>query len=208
MPRYAIIVSLFIIIGGMTSVPGQVAAATTEAGATPPVRVSASPVAKIPLTWPTTKQVPAGLEITGDGDRSLTEVVASFRDPVAARKQFIAWGWQRNHVRSFHAPAGQFRAQDKINGVYISVHVFGSPDNAAAALDSLFGVLVADSRFKEVPIDPLGERSRALYGKVAYGNEVTIYVQQDNLLIRLTASSPTGDPRDQARDMLKAMFAT
>ncbi len=209
MPRYAIITSLLIILA-MASMPGLVIATPPEVGATPPARVVATPepLAKIPLTWPTAKQVPAGLELTGDGDRSLTEVVSSFSDPVATRKQFIAWGWQRNHVRTFHAPKGQFRAQDKIDGVYISVHVFGSRDSAGAALDSLFRVLATDTRFKEIPVDPLGERSRELYGKVAYGNEVTLYVQQGNLLIRLTASSPTGDPRDQARDMVKAMLAT
>lgn len=203
MSRRTIVVALIFLI--MMSLPGPTIAALATPGATPPV--SAPPIPKIPLMWPTTKQVPAGLEITGDGDRSLTEVVASFSDPVATRRQFIAWGWQRNHVRSFHAPAGQFRAQDKINGIYISVHVFGSPESAAAALDSLFGVLASDTRLKEVPIAPLGTRSRALYGKLAYGNEVTLYVQQDNLLIRLSASSPTGDPRAQARDLLQAMLA-
>lgn len=204
MPRYAMTLAMLLVVVLGTGLP-QSAVATP--GATPPVSVSATPVAKIDLTWPTTKQVPAGLELRGDGDRSLTEVVSTFDDPVAARKQFIAWGWQRNHVRSFGAPAGYFRAQNKIDRVYISVHVFGNPMSASAALDSLFGVLLSDTRFKEVPLDPLGERSRVLYGKLAYGNEVTLYVQQGNLLIRLTASSPTGDPRLQAEDMLVAMLA-
>ncbi|MGB3305516.1 MAG: hypothetical protein WBA63_04965 [Thermomicrobiales bacterium] len=183
-------------------------AITATPGTTPSVQRPATPVAEIDLTWPTTKQAPAGLEFTGDGDRTLTEVVSTFDDPVAARKQFLAWGWQRNHVRTFGKPTGQFRAQDKIDGVYISVHVFGSPAQAADALDALFGVLAADPRFTEVPMDPLGEHARALYGTVGYGNEVTMYVQQGNLLIRLSASSPTGDPRAEAHDMLKAMLAT
>lgn len=205
MPRYTRRVAvLLILVSGMT---GH-AAAAPPSGATPPVTAAASPVPKIALTLPTTKQVPAGLEIIDDSDHSLDDITANFRDPAAARKQFLAWGWQRNHVRAFHASPGHIRANSKIDGVYISVHVFGSPDNAVAALDSLFGVLAADPRLKEIPVDPLGGYSRALYGTLNYGNEITIYVQQDNLLIRLSASSPTGDPRAQAHDILWAMLAT
>jgi len=55
-------------------------------------------------------------------------------------------------------------------------------------------------------IDPLGDSSRALYGSVPYGNEITVYVQRDDLLIRLSASSPEGDPRAQALDLVRAML--
>ncbi len=183
---------------------GQAATATS----TPAATAVPSPVPAITVTWPTVKQVPAGLEITDDRDRSLAEVTANFTDPVAARRQFITWHWQRNHVLAFHSPAGKFRDPGKIDGIYISVHVFGGPEAAAEALDFAFDAQSTGTRLKEIPANALGDRSRSLYGKLSYGNEVTIYVQRGNLLIRLSASSPTGDPREQANELMTILLSS
>lgn len=99
-------------------------------------------------------------------------------------------------------------APERIDGIYVSVHEFGTPEFAAKALDYSFDVQAADASLAEIPIDPLGETSRALYGTLSYGNEVTIYVQHGNLLIRLSASSPTGDPRAQSIDLMTTMLGT
>ncbi len=174
MPRYGnILVALIVLL--TTNVPRLVISTPATPGGTPPVRVSASPAAKIDLTWPTTKQVQAGLELRDDSDRSLTEVVASFDDPATVRNQFMAWGWQRNHVRSFGAPAGHFRAQNKIDRVYTSVHVFDSPRAPPSRLTrcSGFSYPTTDSRKYHLihweiahghfmARSPMGTRSRSM----------------------------------------------
>ena len=158
------------------------------------------------LPLPTEAQVPPDLAITEDRERTLDEVTANFADPAAARQQFVEWGWQRNLIRAFHTPEDAPVAPERIDGIYVSVHEFGTPGFAAEALDYSFDVQAADGTLTEIPIDPLGETSRALYGRLPYGNEVTIYVQQGNLLIRLSASAPEGDPRDQAIDLMETML--
>lgn len=176
--------------------------------ATPAASASPFPASGIALLLPTLQQVPPGLEITDDRERSLDEVTANFSDPARAREQFIDWGWQRNVIRAFHTPTGAPAAPEKIDGIYVSIHEFGTPEFAAAALDYSFGVQATDTRLAEIAIDPLGDTSRALSGTVAYGNEVTIYVQRGTALIRLSASSPTGDPKVQAIDLMTTMLGS
>ncbi|MBA2247085.1 MAG: hypothetical protein H0W23_03070 [Chloroflexia bacterium] len=174
--------------------------------ASPQASPQASPVAGGALPLPTEAQVPPDLAMTEDRARTLDEVTANFADPAAARQQFVEWGWQRNLIRAFHTPEDAPVAPELIDGIYVSVHEFGTPEFAAEALDYSFGVQAADGSLAEIPIDPLGETSRALYGTLSYGNEVTIYVQQGNLLIRLSASAPEGDPRAQAIDLMETML--
>ncbi len=52
----------------------------------------------------------------------------------------------------------------------------------------------------------LEDYSRTLYGKLSYGNEVPLYVQQGTLLIRLSASSPEGDPTAEAIELMETIL--
>lgn len=209
MARNTSLVFLLLVLG-LAGTVGQTSASQAQSGATPPASPmaspQASPVVGIALLLPTEEQVPPDLAVTEDRERALDEVTANFADPEAARRQFVAWGWQQNLIRAFHTPTGAPVEPEKIDGIYVSVHEFGSSDAAAAALDYSFDVQAAGATLKEIPVDPLGDTSRALYGTLSYGNEVTIYVQQGNLLIRLSASSPTGDPRAQAIDLMETML--
>lgn len=209
---------VLIVVLGMVGVVSQAAAIRAQTDATPPASPlaspaaspqaspMASPVAGGVLPLPTEAQVPPDLAMTEDRERTLDEVTANFADPAAARQQFVEWGCQRNLIRAFHTPEDAPVAPELINGIYVSVHEFGTPEFAAEALDYSFGVQAGDPSLAEIQIDLLGETSRALYGTLSYGNEVTIYVQQGNLLIRLSASAPKGDPRDQAIDLMETML--
>lgn len=123
-----------------------------------------------------------------------------------ARQQFVGWEWQRNLIRAFYTPPGGAIEPNKIDGIYVSIHEFGTPEFTVAALDYSFAVQSADPSLADIPIDSLGDTSRAPYGTLPYGNEITLYVQQGNLLIRLSASSPAGDPRLQAIDLMETML--
>jgi hypothetical protein len=190
----------------VSSLPWRSTMSTAQDDATPAATASASPVAINEIVLPTEEQVPNGLVMIEDRDRTLDEITANFSDPAAARERFVAWGWQRNSIRAFHVPEGTALDPTEIDGIYISVHAFGSPEAAADALTYSFDVQAATTGLSEMPIDPLGDSSRALYGKVSYGNEITLYVQQGTLLIRLSASSPEGDPRAEATELMRAML--
>jgi hypothetical protein len=175
-------------------------AATPPADATPD---ALSPATAILLTQ---EQVPAGLVMTDDRERSLDEVTAGFPLPAAARAQFKEWGWKGNHVRAFHTPQGAKADPAHIDGIYISVHEFGSADGAAKALDYSVTKHASGAKLEEIRVAPMGDRSVALSGTMPYGKEVTIYVQRSSLLIRLSASSPKGDPTAQAVALMQTML--
>lgn len=190
----------------VVSAAPPLAAAGFQQGATPAASPIASPVAIDGIDLLTEAQVPEGLVIIEDRERSLDEVTANFSDPAAARQQFEEWGWERNLIRAFHVPEGTTADPALIDGIYISVHLFASPEAAAEALTYSFDVQASGSGLEELDIEPLGDSSRALYGSVAYGNEITLYVQRENVLIRLSASSPEGDPRAETTELMRTML--
>lgn len=190
----------------VSAVPSPAAVSAFQEGATPPASPTASPVTINGIDLLTEEQVPDGLIIIDDRERSLDEITANFSDPAAAREQFVAWGWERNFIRAFHVPKGTSADPALIDGIYISVHVFASPEAAAEALTYSLDVQASGSDLAEIDIEPMGDSSRALYGSVAYGNEITFYVQRNDILIRLSASSPEGDPRAETTELMRTML--
>src|SRR3712207_7339868 len=49
------------------------------------------------------------------------------------------------------------------------------------------------TRLDEVDAPALGDYARALYGPLPYGNEITLYVQHGNVLIRLRSEEHTSE---------------
>lgn len=176
--------------------------------ATPPAVASPSPTAGTSLFLLEEDQVPEGLVTIQDGERTLEDVASGFSDPEAAMEQFVEWGWRRNVVRAFHVPENADADPNQIDGIYMSVHEFDSPASAAAALDYAFDVHAEGSGLKEMPDPRMGDYSRGLYGRLSYGNEVTLYVQQGNVLIRLSAASPQGDPRAATKELMEIVLAS
>ncbi len=205
MSRYARVLFVFMLFA-MMAMPRDTLVSGFQNVATPLATPIASPVAASGIVLLTEDQVPNGLVIIDDRERSLDEITANFSDPAAARERFLAWGWQRNSIRAFNVPQGTSLDPNLIDGIYISVHEFASSQAAAEALAYSLDVQAAGSGLTEIPIDPLGDSARALYGTVPYGNEISIYVQQDNVLIRLSASSPAGDPRAEALSLMRTML--
>jgi hypothetical protein len=172
--------------------------------ATPPT--SASPTAAVAFVLLTTEQVPAGLVTIQEGTRTLEDVASGFDDPEAAMGQFQAWGWQGNVIQAFHLPEGATADPAQIDGIYLSVHRFESAASAAAALDYTFEAHAAASELDEVEVPELADASRALYGTLPYGNEITLYVQQGDTLIRLSAASPEGNPTEEAIALMETLL--
>lgn len=192
---------IFGLLGVLLVLPSSTAFA--QGASTPSPSGSPSPVASTGLFLLTQEQVPSGLVTIQDGERTLDDVASGFSDPEATIDQFVEWGWQRNVVRAFHLPEDVDAGPGQIDGIYMSVHEFGSPQAAADALDYSIEVHAAGADFEELPDVQLGDYSRALYGEMSYGDEVTLYVQQGNMLIRLSAASPEGDPTEEATELMQ-----
>lgn len=80
---------------------------------------------------------------------------------------------------------------------------FDSAQNAAGALGYSLHDQAASTGAWEVAVAPLGETTRALIT----GSDVIIYVQQGDMMIRLTVAAPVGDPTPTAAVIMQAMLA-
>lgn len=196
-----ILSSLFAIVMSLAFISAS--AQTPEAG-TPPPAASPEATTGIASLLPDEEDVPDGLVIFQDGERTLADVTSGFSDPEATAAQFEEWGWQGNVVRAFTVEEGTAADPDGVDGIYVSIHEFGSPEAATEALEfSAEQHLEQDPVLTEQDAPSLGGTSRALFGEQPYGNEITLYVQQDNVLIRLSANSPEGNPEDVARNLVE-----
>ena len=143
---------------------------------------------------PTTADVPMNLIHLDTHHRSLDEVAQNYTDAATTVDLFTSWGWVDNIACSYGMPDGVYPEPEQINGIYVSIHAFGSPDGARAALDFSLEQQAVGTPLREVASPGLGDYSRALYGTLDYGNEITFLVQKGNLLLRLSAASLAVDP--------------
>lgn len=173
---------------------------------TPSPGASPMPATTAELFLLSEEQVPDRLVVLQEGERTLEDVASGFSDPEAAAEQFTEWGWQRNVIRAFHLPDEADGDPREIDGIYMSVHEFDSAESAAAALDYSFEAHASGTELEELPDTCIGEHSRALYGRLPYGNEITLYVQQGNVLIRLSAASPEGNLGEEATELMRTVL--
>lgn len=179
-----------------------------ETTPTPTAIATPSPDGDAGIVLLTEDQVPEGLVLIDDGERTLEDVAGGFDDPEEAIERFTGWGWERNLIRAFHLPDDAPARPGEIDGIYLSVHEFDGPDSAADALDYALDAQATAADLREIEIPALGDSSRGLFGEPSYGNEVTLYVQQGNALIRLSVASPEGDPTEEAIELMRVMLAS
>ena len=153
---------------------------------------------------PEVSALPGDLVTVWDASRALPEVAANYTDPAETERRFMAWGWEENVIRAFEV-AGEAEP-GALDAVYVSLHRFGSPEAAAAALDYSVEDQVASTGALEILGGPLGEHSRSLSTRREDGNEVTIYAQQGPILVRLTATASEGDPLASASGIVAGIL--
>ena len=186
--------------------PTGVSAVQRSSDSTPSPVASPTPATGIAVILPSEEQVPNGMVIIEDGERTLSDVTNGFTDPDETSDMFEEWGWERNVIRAFHTPEDAIADPEEVDGIYISIHELGSPDAAVEALDYSVDVHLGDTALAEQELEELGETSRVLFGEQPYGDEITIYVQQGEALIRLSASSSEGDPTEEAIALMEWML--
>ena len=156
---------------------------------------------------PSETDVPFGLVMLDQRSRTLSEVAENYTDAVETTSLFTSWGWLSNAVCSFGPPDGRSVAAGDINGIYVSIHEFGSAGNAAGALDFSLTEQAAGTALQEVSAQPFGDYSRALFGPVDYGDEITLLVQRGTFLVRVSAASLEGDPTPVAASIVQSILA-
>ena len=59
---------------------------------------------------------------------------------------------------------------------------------------------------QEVRVEPMGDQAQVVSGPVDDGTEITLYVQQGAVLVRVTAFSQAGDPTTDAVDVAEIVL--
>jgi len=155
---------------------------------------------------PSAETIPVDLVRLNQRSRSLEELAKNYPDPAETVSLFTSLGWSGNVVCSYGPPDGTSVDSDRVSGIYVSIHSFGSPESAKVALDHSLDGQIEGSPLSEVRTPFLGEYSRALYGRYDYGNEITLLVQRGNEFFRLSVSSLDIDPTDQAAEIMTSML--
>lgn len=190
----------------LMAVPAQ-AAQTPTTAATPAASAAATPSSPAADALPVLLQVPDGLVQVDDQTLSLDDTVLGFEDQEEAREKLQEWGWETTLSRSFAVPPDETANPTEIQSVFGSVYVFADAGSAADALDYITEYHVTGADREEIEVDGLGDDARALYAELEYGNEMTIYAVKDNMVIRVSAASPNGDPRNVATAIMEALLS-
>jgi len=157
---------------------------------------------------PSVDEIPPGVEVTEEIQRSLPEVAANYVDPAETTRRFEAWGWRGNAARRFGPAANVRLAATATSALYVSLHRFGDAASASAALDySVEDQLRSRAGAREVTVGATGDRARALAADDPDGVEVTVYAQRGDLLVRVTAERPVGDPIADALSVARGIVA-
>ncbi|MFT4038270.1 MAG: neutral zinc metallopeptidase [Thermomicrobiales bacterium] len=152
----------------------------------------------LPLPRPTCFKVMDG------GPLDLDELADRFPDPADARAQLQAWGWQASAYREFSCDAA---GHDETRWFDVSVHRFGAANDAAAAA-SYFAAARAEALGMEPATAPhLGDRAVALASTGGGDADVTLYVSQGPILIRVTGISEAGDPAGDVAAVARGLLA-
>jgi hypothetical protein len=153
---------------------------------------------------PTVSEVPPGLVITEDIERSLAQVVANYNNPAEAERLFTTWGWTENVARTFSLANGVNPLPGATVSVYVSLHRFASGVAGTEALNYSFEDQATTPGTFEIESRLLGDYTRALSS--GDGNEVTIYAQRGRVLLRLTVTMFEGSPMGHAAAIADAIL--
>lgn len=157
---------------------------------------------------PAVDEVPPGLAVTEEIERTLPEVAANYVDVAETTRLFESWGWRGNAARRFGPASNARLAATATSGLYVSLHRFGDAASASAALDhSVEDQLTTTAGAREVDVGAVGDRDRALAADDPDGVEVTVYAQRGDLLVRVTAERPVGDPIADALAVARGIVA-
>src|SRR5215211_3372404 len=144
---------------------------------------------------PSQDQVPAGLILVDEAERSKEEVIAALGGTEEAAQLLDDWGWSGNAFRDFIADEEAPPASGT-TFLNVSVHRFADPEAAANALIVFSDKVIVDQGLEEVEPPAIGESARLLKGAPDGVPLTVLYAQQGPIMYRIGGSteSPDGDP--------------
>lgn len=143
---------------------------------------------------PTAADISADLVQSEDRTRSLAEQASMFSNAGEMAQRLAEWGWQENVFRVYQSTIPTSTGAPSAT-IDVSLTRFASPEGAAAALPVFLQDRAAVLGEREVqrPLQ-LGDETRALSGTTPQGDDVTLYVRQGNLLLRVSVTTLQGTP--------------
>src|SRR5215213_5860428 len=144
---------------------------------------------------PTQDQVPAGLILVDEAERSKEEVIAALGGTEEAAQLLDDWGWSGNAFRDFIADKDA-PPESGTTFLNVSVHRFADPESAANAMVFFSDQVVFVQGLEEVEAPAIGESARLLKGAPDCVPLSVLYAQQGPIMYRIGGSteSPDGDP--------------
>jgi hypothetical protein len=144
---------------------------------------------------PTPDQVPGGLILVDEVERSKEEVIAALGGTEEAAQLLDDWGWSGNAFRDFIADEDA-PPQSGTSFLNVSVHRFADPESAANAMVFFSDQVIFGQGLEEVEPPAIGESARLLRGAPDGVPLSVLYAQAGPIMYRIGGSteSPDGDP--------------
>lgn len=150
---------------------------------------------------PTVEQVPAGLILADEAERSKADVVTALGETDEAARLLDDWGWSGNAFREFVLPQDAEVAPGGTTFLNVSVHRFADTESAANAMVYFSDQVVISQGLEEIEAPAIGETARLLVG-APDGIPLTIlYAQDGPIMYRMGGSSDSADG-DPSADVL------
>jgi hypothetical protein len=154
---------------------------------------------------PTQSQVPAGLILTNEAERSKAEVVEQLGDTAEAAQLLDDWGWSGNAYRDFNTDPNA-ADPSTLNFLNVSVHRFADAESAANAMVFFSDQVIFVQGLEEVEAPAIGESARLLKGAPDGLPLTVLYVQQGPIMYRIGGSAVAADG-DPTADVLSVASA-
>lgn len=141
---------------------------------------------------PTLEQVPAGLVLADEAERSKAEVVDQLGGSDEAAQLLEDWGWSGNAFQEYNAAADAVAAGGTTY-LNISVHRFADAESAANALVFFSDYVIIQQGLQEVEAPAVGENARLLFGAPDGVALAVLYSQEGPIMYRIGGSTNAVD---------------
>lgn len=141
---------------------------------------------------PTQEQVPPGLVLADEAERSKADVVASLGGSDEASQLLDEWGWSGNAFREYIA-AEDAVAPGGTTYLNVSVHRFADSESAANALIYFSDQVVLQQGLQDFEAPAIGETARLLFGSPDGVPLAVLYAQEGPIMYRIGGSTNAVD---------------
>ena len=150
---------------------------------------------------PAQEQVPAGLVLADEAERSKQDVAAALGGTDEATQLLDDWGWSGNAFRDFVLPQDAEPGPSGTTFLNVSVHRFADAESAANALIFFSDQVVISQGLEDVEAPAIGETARLLLGAPDGVPLTILYVQDGPIMYRMGGSS-ANENSDPTADVL------